>query len=34
MSTIVERLKTYLNGLRNEVRALDSRMDESKAEME
>jgi len=34
MSTIAEGLKTDLNGLRNEVRALDSRMNEGKAEME
>jgi len=33
MSTIAEGLKTDLNGLRNEVRALDSKMNEGKAEM-
>jgi hypothetical protein len=34
MSTIAEGLKTDLNGLRNEVRALETRMNEGKAEME
>jgi archaellum component FlaC len=34
MSAIAEGLKTDLNGLRNEVRALESRMNESKAELE
>ena len=34
MSTVAEGLKTDLNGLRNEVRSLDSRMNEGKEEME
>jgi len=34
MSTIAEGLKTNLNGLRNEVRALESMVNEGKAEME
>jgi hypothetical protein len=34
MSTIIEELKLDMNGLRGEVSALESRMNEGRAEME